>query len=146
MRWCLALDEIRDTDRHQVGAKAFSLAVLQRRGFQVPRSLAVPASAYEVFVEATGLRERILLELNRKEFKEMRWEELWDAGLRIRNLFLTRPLPVDMEASLREAVALDPSRSPSVPHPPRKTPPRPPSPGFTNPSSMYGARTPSLSM
>jgi rifampicin phosphotransferase len=104
MRWFLTLNEIRDSDRPIVGGKAFAMATLQRNGFQVPRSICVPATAYETFMEATGLRERLLLELNRKDFREMRWEEIWDAGLRIRNMFLTKDLPLEIETSLREAV------------------------------------------
>ena len=104
MRWVLTLEETGDSERRLVGGKAFALAALNRAGFRVPHSICVPAPAYDAFVDATGLRERILLELNRKDFKEMRWEEIWDASLRIRNLFLTRSLPPNMEADLREAV------------------------------------------
>ena len=56
--------------------------------------------AYRAFIDATGLRERILLELHRKEFKEMRWEEIWDCATRIRNLFLRKPLPLDLARDL----------------------------------------------
>ncbi|MCK7515228.1 MAG: hypothetical protein MZV70_72020 [Desulfobacterales bacterium] len=51
------------------------------------------------------MRERILLELHRKDFKEMRWEEIWDCATRIRNLFLRKPLPPDLAAALHAAVA-----------------------------------------
>jgi pyruvate,water dikinase len=52
----------------------------------------------------TGLRERILLELHRKDFKEMRWEEIWDCATRIRNMFLTKPLPDDLAQEIRAAI------------------------------------------
>ena len=35
----------------------------------------------------------------------MRWEEMWDAALRIRNLFLPTPLPDELRAALAEPVA-----------------------------------------
>ena len=52
----------------------------------------------------TGLRERILLELNRKAFKEMRWEEIWDCATRIRNMFLRKPIPDDISSQLKPAI------------------------------------------
>jgi pyruvate,water dikinase len=56
-------------------------------------------------VNRTGLRERILLELHRKDFKEMRWEEIWDCATRIRNMFLRIPIPAEIEASFRGVIA-----------------------------------------
>jgi pyruvate,water dikinase len=77
---------------------------MARTGIRVPHALCVYAGAYGAYVAATGLRERILLELSRKPFEDMRWEELWDAALRIRNLFLTTPIPEAIDRVLREAV------------------------------------------
>ncbi len=48
---------------------------------------------------------RILAELDRKDFADMRWEELWDTALRIRSLFLTTPLPEEVRAALAEPLA-----------------------------------------
>ncbi len=36
----------------------------------------------------TGLRDQMHMELYRKPFEEMRWEEIWDTALRIRNMFV----------------------------------------------------------
>ena len=33
------------------------------------------------------------MELGRKPFESMRWEEIWDVALRIRSAFLSAPLP-----------------------------------------------------
>ncbi len=46
----------------------------------------------------------ILMELNRKPFASMRWEEMWDAALRIRNLFLKTPIPSELERELSESI------------------------------------------
>jgi len=35
----------------------------------------------------------------------MRWEELWDLGLRVRNLFLVTPLPETLAAELSSVLA-----------------------------------------
>jgi len=83
-----------------VGGKAFALAKLLASGFKVPDAACITVEVYREYVKSTGLGERILLELNRKPFEEMRWEEMWDASLRIRNMFLTTPLPAGLRASL----------------------------------------------
>ena len=47
------------------------------------------------------------MELNRKKFKDLRWEELWDCALRIRSLFASADIPEDLAASLRSALAAE---------------------------------------
>jgi len=95
-----------DTSRNLVGGKAFQLAALKRAGYQVPPGGCVPATVYETVLTANGLRERVAMELNRKPFKHMRWEEIWDASLRIRNMFLSLTLPAalikELHAKIRE--------------------------------------------
>lgn len=88
-----------------VGGKALALARLQRAGLAVPAFAVVTSAAYTAFLAANGLRERILFELDRKEFADMGWEELWDASLRIRNLFLTTAMPDDLAQALRDGLA-----------------------------------------
>jgi phosphohistidine swiveling domain-containing protein len=104
MNLLIPLDHLTPALRPQVGGKAFALAHLAQQGFRVPRAASLPIAAYNAYVDATGLRERILLELNRKDFQEMRWEEIWDASLRLRNMFLTTPLPADLAAALTDEV------------------------------------------
>jgi rifampicin phosphotransferase len=100
MNYLLALADVGPRDRPQVGGKGYALARLAGYGFRVPKTFCLTIGAYHDYLQATGLRERILMELNRKEFKEMRWEEIWDTSLRIRNLFLTTPLPKSLQAEL----------------------------------------------
>jgi pyruvate,water dikinase len=102
MDWIIPLHKIREKDRPRVGGKCFALAHLSRKGFKVPETVCLTTEAYETFLSATGLRERILLELNRKAFNDMRWEEIWDASLRIRNLFLTKPIPALLHDALHD--------------------------------------------
>ena len=94
----LSLPEINPQDRPRVGGKGFALAVMARGGLRVPPALCIPPEGYLEFVAATGVRETILLELGRKSFEDMRWEEIWDTSLRIRNAFLQASFP----ATLRE--------------------------------------------
>ena len=86
------------------GGKGCNLSALAANGFTVPPTLVVTAPAYHRFIAANALEERILLELNRKAFADMRWEEIWDAALRIRNLFLKASWPTDLENALQSAL------------------------------------------
>ena len=105
MSLILSAHEIGASDLPRVGGKALALAALSQAGFRIPDFLCVTVDAYSAFLDGTGLRERILLELHRKDFKEMRWEEIWDCATRIRNLFLRKPLPPDVAAALHAVVA-----------------------------------------
>jgi len=104
MTLVLPLHQIEPPYGSRVGGKCLALAEMERRGIPVPETLCISAEAYERYVSVTGLRERILLELSRKSFDDMRWEELWDASLRIRNIFLRTPIPGDLATVLSEAL------------------------------------------
>jgi pyruvate,water dikinase len=104
MTLTIPVTQVETEHRDQVGGKAFSLAVMTRLGLNIPAALCVTTEAYDHYSTVTGLRERVLLELNRKSFQEMRWEEMWDASLRIRNMFLNTPIPADLTLSLKQAM------------------------------------------
>jgi pyruvate,water dikinase len=104
MSLIIPLQQIKEEDREGVGGKAFSLAILCQIGMNVPDALCVKTEAYHQFITCAGLREGILLEINRKNFKEMRWEEMWDASLRIRNLFLQTPIPSEIAKELQSPI------------------------------------------
>jgi len=104
MSCTIPLHDVQAEDRGRVGGKCLALALMAREGFSIPDALCVTTDAYEEYVASTGLRERILLELNRKDFKEMRWEEIWDASLRIRNIFASRPIPPGLGAELMDSL------------------------------------------
>jgi pyruvate,water dikinase len=44
------------------------------------------------------------MELGRKPLESMRWEEIWDAALRIRSAFLARPVPPDLVREIEDAL------------------------------------------
>lgn len=104
MNWILSPSEVDRNDRRRIGGKGYALARLLANGFTIPETLCLTVDAYNEFVGRTGLRERILLELNRKNFKEMRWEEIWDCATRIRNMFLKTPMPAQVEGRLRQQI------------------------------------------
>ncbi|MDT8273161.1 MAG: PEP/pyruvate-binding domain-containing protein, partial [Desulfomonilia bacterium] len=102
MRYILAISDLTEKDLDSVGGKACSLGMLLKDGFTVPKALCVTTEAYDFYVKSTGLTERISMELNRKDFHDMRWEELWDASLRIRNMFLNTAMPARLVADLKK--------------------------------------------
>ncbi len=104
MNRILTAEEIQPADRHRVGGKGYALSLLVKGGFRIPSSICITSDVYREYVLRTGLRERILLELHRKDFKEMRWEEIWDCATRIRNLFSTKPLPEDLSKEIRSHI------------------------------------------
>ncbi len=104
MKVLLPISKAVGEDRALVGGKTLALARLGTAGFKVPKALCVTTEAYRRFVESGGLRGAIARELGRKRFEDMRWEEIWDAALRIRTLFDRTAWPVDLDTELREGV------------------------------------------
>ncbi|MGD8270765.1 MAG: PEP/pyruvate-binding domain-containing protein [Desulfobacterales bacterium] len=97
--------EVGRRHRRKVGGKALALSRLLNLGVQIPDTLCITGDAYRAYVSQTGLNERISLELHRKEFSRMRWEEIWDCATRIRSLFMRVPLPSAVEADLKVSIA-----------------------------------------
>jgi rifampicin phosphotransferase len=104
MNWILSPSEVGPDDRNRIGPKAYALSLMAREGLKIPNTLILTVDAYNAFVNSGGLRERILLELNRKTFKDMRWEEIWDCATRIRNIFLKNQIPDPLKSYLTEKI------------------------------------------
>ena len=105
MRTIISIGEITDEDKGRVGGKSFVSASLASRGLKIPAGLCVTTDVYRRFIDEFGLRERIMMELARKKLEDMRWEEIWDAALRIRNLFLKERIAPDLLRELIENLA-----------------------------------------
>ena len=90
------------TDPSLVGGKGAALARLARHAVKVPPTLCLTTRAYESFVDGASLRAVIHQELGRKNFADMRWEEIWDTALRIRNRFLRAAVPQAVRNALAE--------------------------------------------
>ncbi len=104
-RLVIDLAELSDADLPRAGGKAVALGRLARAGRLVPPGLCITITAYDRYLDETGIRQRLPLLLERKAFAEMRWEELWDLGLRVRHLFLSTPLPATLAAELTRHLA-----------------------------------------
>ncbi len=88
-----------------VGGKARGLGRLMSAGYRVPAGFCIQVGAYESFVATSGLAATISMELGRKPVASMRWEEIWDAALRIRAAFLANPLPPSVADPILAAYA-----------------------------------------
>ena len=104
MRPVLSLEHITVDDRERVGGKGFALATMIKKGLRVPGGLCIAVDGYNRYLAETGLGGRILMELDRKDFAEVRWEEMWDVSLRIRNLFLKTPISKDLHSLLASSL------------------------------------------
>ena len=100
-RWVIPLAEAVASDEQFIGGKAAKLAQLARAGFRVPGGFSIATQAYDAFVREHNLARLIRMELGRKPFESMRWEEIWDTALRIRSAFLASPIP----PAVAEAIA-----------------------------------------
>jgi pyruvate,water dikinase len=86
-----------------VGGKAVMLGRLITAGYRMPPGFCIPVTAYDRFVEAADLNGTIRMELGRKPLGSMRWEEVWDAALRIRAAFLSADIPPKTAAEIVQA-------------------------------------------
>ena len=102
--WVIPLIEAADCDERLIGGKAAKLAQLARAGFRVPDGFLITTHAYEHFVEGQNLARLVRMELGRKPFASMRWEEIWDVALRIRSAFLAAPIPQALAQAIVAAV------------------------------------------
>jgi phosphohistidine swiveling domain-containing protein len=103
-RFVISLAEVLETDEPLVGGKAARLAVLARAGFAVPEGFCLTIEAYQRFLTTAHLGDLIGMELGRKAFGDMRWEELWDASLRIRSAFIAAGVPPEITSEIADAM------------------------------------------
>jgi pyruvate,water dikinase len=104
MKKILLLHELDHRDRSRVGGKGFVLSKMAEIALLVPPTACITADAYNEYLDLTGLRERIMLEIHRKDLSDMRWEEIWDASARIRNMLLNTPLPETLDNELKKNI------------------------------------------
>jgi len=102
MSLVIPFEDVTEADRPCVGGKAYALSIMARTGAKVPSGVCVTVDAYRQYVRLSGLADRIRLELSRNRFADMRWEEIWDAALRISNMFLTAPLSQPLSRAISE--------------------------------------------
>lgn len=103
----IPMEGIRQEHMDIIGGKAYSLHRLFEKGFRVPAYFCVTTEAYNKFLDCSGLKGRLMIEFARKDFSKMRWEEMWDAGLRIRNMFMNTPIPPHLVDTIKSQIPRD---------------------------------------
>ena len=83
-----------------VGRKSRNLSTCKRDGFNVPGGFCISTKAYRRFLAHNKLDEFIEMEIYKKPFEDMRWEELWDASLRIQSAFIKAEMPSEIELDI----------------------------------------------
>jgi pyruvate,water dikinase len=98
--YVINMGEIQARHGDIIGSKALSLHKVMEGGLKVPSFTCISTAAYERYLDSSHIRERIIMELSRKDMADMRWEEMWDTSLRIRNMFLNTAIPAELEKEL----------------------------------------------
>ncbi len=103
--YILPFKDLTMADVPRVGGKNASLgemvANLGKKGVPVPDGFALSVDAYWAFVDASDLRTAIERELSDLDTTNVR--ALQTRGRNLRQLFLTAPLPADVEEAIRKA-------------------------------------------
>lgn len=102
--WIIPLGDTSGLDVNIVGGKAASLAKLISIGIRVPPGFCLTVAAYRQFLASSNLSGVIQMELGKKSLSKMRWEEIWDAALRIRSAFLRAPLSPELVEAVHEGL------------------------------------------
>lgn len=101
--WIVTLEQAFAIGEPLLGGKTTGLVRLRRSGLCIADGFCLTTAAYRYFVAHNGIAPVIALELGRKPLESMRWEELWDAALRIRSAFSKASIPADLAAAIRVA-------------------------------------------
>ncbi|WP_370575838.1 PEP/pyruvate-binding domain-containing protein [Methanomethylovorans sp.] len=110
----IPMEDIQEKDRNTIGSKAFSLHAVMSTGLNIPPYSCITTKAYERYLDSGSLQGRIIMELSRKDAADMRWEEMWDTSLRIRNMFLNTPMPEALASEIRKGLDRHLTRVPVV--------------------------------
>jgi len=100
----ISVEDIQEKDRNIIGSKAFSLHAVMSAGLNIPPYSCITTKAYDRYLDSGSLQGRIIMELSRKDIGNMRWEEMWDTSLRIRNIFLNTPMPEALASEIRKGL------------------------------------------
>ena len=102
----IPINRLKNISTTLVGEKAKKLYKLQHKGFKTPNGIVITTKAYKDYIFQTGINTAINMELGKKSLDTMRWEELWDTALRIKNHFLNHKIPTCLSKSILNSVAV----------------------------------------
>ena len=93
------LNEIEEPKVQELGGKGYSLAVLMKNGFNVPKGFVINSEAFFEFLKSNNLMEtieKLTDEINENNFQEKSKE--------IRNLILKGEIPEEIASEIKEAL------------------------------------------
>lgn len=99
----LLLEDIQKDMIHLCGGKAINLAILSRL-HRIPETVVVSADLYRAFITETGIDSYLQFELQKRPLDKMRWEELWDLSLQIKNRFVKTPFPEGLQQRIIKSI------------------------------------------
>jgi phosphoenolpyruvate synthase/pyruvate phosphate dikinase len=102
--YIIPLGDVNRSHEPLVGGKSARLGTLAEAGHPIAPGFCVTIRAYDLFLAQSRLESLIRMELERKRFEDMRWEEIWDTALRIRSAFLAQPVPTEVAVAVVEAL------------------------------------------
>ncbi|HDI31181.1 MAG TPA: phosphoenolpyruvate synthase [Thermofilum sp.] len=99
----LWFEELTKEDVPLVGGKNANLGEMLRAGIPVPPGFAVTAYAYKLFIEKTGIKDKIYQILKEKAPKGAKPEDYMEASKEIRELIEKTPMPKEIEDEIVKA-------------------------------------------
>ncbi|MHA1754415.1 MAG: phosphoenolpyruvate synthase [Candidatus Odinarchaeia archaeon] len=99
----LWFEELTKDDIPYVGGKCANLGELTRAGAPTPKGFAVTAYAYKIFIEKTGLKDKINSILD--NIDEYDINKLEDTSKEIREIVESTPIPKELEKAILDAYA-----------------------------------------
>ncbi len=99
----LWFEELTKEDVPLVGGKNANLGEMLRAGIPVPPGFAVTAYAYKLFIEKTGIKDKIYQILKEKAPKGAKPEDYMEASKEIRELIEKTPMPKEIEEEIVKA-------------------------------------------
>lgn len=97
--------EILAAGRAEVGAKAFALARMGAAGLPVPQCRVVTSAACRLMAGQDDVQKALLAAASRLDTPGLRWEEIWDAALGVRNVFVRASIPLPIRDILADLAA-----------------------------------------
>lgn len=97
----LPFEELRKDDVALVGGKCANLGEMISAGIPVPPGFAITATAYKLFIERTGLKDKIFSLLKNLDINNL--QRLHEASNAIRKMIEEAPMPPELEGAIRQA-------------------------------------------
>ncbi|MGC9313673.1 MAG: PEP/pyruvate-binding domain-containing protein, partial [Sediminispirochaetaceae bacterium] len=92
-------------NRPDFGGKAAVLNELIGLGYKVPEGIALSTDVYRQYLQQSGIKPWLSIQLEQRSLDDMRWEELWDLAQTIRLRFLRTPIPESLQMALLSEIS-----------------------------------------